>query len=119
MKFLLDVNVSRTTAEWLAQLGHEAACVADTDCRMSDDGILAWAVRESGVIITTDLDLEEMIWLESRPHCGVLRLENLPRSPRQQLLASTLADYGKELADGAIVIAAHRHIRVRRPHTLP
>ena len=116
MKVLLDVNVSRTTADWLKQLGHEAACVADADCRMPDDGILAWAVRERRVIITTDSDFEEMIWLEARPHCGVLRLENLPRAARQQLLTSTLADYGKELADGAIVIATRRDIRVRRPH---
>ena len=115
MKFLLDVNVNRATAEWLAQLGHEAACVADADCRMPDDRILAWAVRERRVIITTDLDFEEMIWLEGRPHCGLLRLENLPRAARRRLLESTLAAYGEQLAGGAIVIATRRHIRVRRP----
>lgn len=115
MKFLLDVNVSRATANWLTALGHETACVGDVDCRMADDHILAWAVRERRVIVTTDLDFEEMIWRERRPHCGVLRLENLPRAARQQSLTTILAAYGKDLADGAIVIAARRHIRVRRP----
>ncbi len=76
------------------------------------DGILAWAVRESRIIVTTDLDFEEMIWLAARPQGGVLRLENVPRAARQQLLASTLAEYGTELAEGAI--ATGRHIRVRR-----
>jgi len=72
-------------------------------------------VRERRAIVTTDLDFEEMIWLEARAHCGVLRLENLPRAARRQLLESVLAHHGNELADGAIVIATRRHIRVRRP----
>ena len=114
MRFLLDVNVNRSIADWLKQLGHEASCVADADCRMTDASILAWAVRENRVIITTDLDFEEMIWLERRPHCGLLRLENLPRAARNHLLASTLAHYSTELAKGSIVIATRRHIRVRR-----
>ncbi len=115
MKFLLDVNVSRATGQWLGELGHEAISVADTDCRMPDDQILAWAVREGCVLITSDLDFEEMIWRENRPHRGVLRLENLPRVARRRLLSATLATCEQALAEGAIVIATRRHIRIRQP----
>ncbi len=83
-------------------LGHDVIQVADTDSRMQDDDIRSWAVREQRIIITTDRDFEEMIW---REHCGVLRLENLPRNLRRTLLDDVLCHHYQDLASGAIVIA--------------
>ena len=80
---------------------------------MADNDILEWAVREQRVIVTTDLDFESMIWREGRRHCGLLRVENLPRSARDVLLKNTLACYESDLQDGAIVIATRRHTRIR------
>ena len=85
MKFLLDVNASATLSSLLQDLGHDIVCVRDVDRKMSDSDILAWAVRENRIIITTDSDFEQLIWLQERIHCGVLRLENLPRSERMAL----------------------------------
>ena len=45
---------------------------------MADGDILAWAVQEQRISVTTDVDFEEMIWREGKAHCGLLRLENLP-----------------------------------------
>jgi len=80
--FLLDVNASGAVARWLIDRGHNVAEVGQTDPRMRDDKILNWAVRENRIIVTTDNDFEEMIWRQGKYHCGVLRLENLPRSER-------------------------------------
>ena len=55
-----------------------------------------------------------MIWLEGRPHAGVLRLENLPRKERKALLEDVLTHYNQELASGAIVIATSKKIRIRK-----
>jgi predicted nuclease of predicted toxin-antitoxin system len=115
VKVLLDVNAGRAISDLLANLGYDVAWVADSDPRMRDGAILDWAMRERRVVITTDKDFEEMIWRESRPHCGVLRLESLPRVARLQPLQETLTRYQRDLADGAIVIASRRHIRLRRP----
>jgi predicted nuclease of predicted toxin-antitoxin system len=54
MKFLLDVNVSRSIVPWLVDMGHDVALVTERDRRMSDDRILDWAVREQRIIITAD-----------------------------------------------------------------
>ena len=114
MRFLTDVNASGALARWLQDLGHDVIQVADRDAGLPDDEILQWAVQEQRIIITTDNDFEKMIWRQGKPHCGVLRLENLPRAERKTLLESVLANYAEFLASGAIVIAQTRKVRIRR-----
>ncbi|MDQ7837646.1 MAG: DUF5615 family PIN-like protein [Thermodesulfobacteriota bacterium] len=115
MKFLLDVNASGSVAHWLIQLGHDVAEVSRKNPRMSDDEILSWAVQERRILVTTDNDFEEMIWRQGKPHCGVLRLENLPRSERKALLYDVLGRHSRDLESGAIVIALSTKFRVRKP----
>ena len=115
MKFLVDVNASGATVTLLEELGYDVTQVVTVDGRMSDEAILQWALGEARIVVTTDQDFEEMIWRAQKAHCGVLRLENVPRAARKQLLVDTLAQYGKELAAGAIVVATTRKVRVRWP----
>lgn len=115
MRFLLDVNASGALSDHLLNLGHDVLAVRDVDTTMADSDILAWALREQRIIITTDSDFEQMIWMQGRQHCGVLRLENLPRSERLQLLREVLHEFASELEAGAIVIATQSKIRIRRP----
>jgi predicted nuclease of predicted toxin-antitoxin system len=114
MKFLVDVNAGGALSAWLTAAGHEVAEVTKRDPRMKDIDILHWAVDEQRVIVTTDQDFEERIWREQEPHCGVLRLENLPRRQRLDLLKDVLAHHAGDLQDGAIVIAQSRRIRIRK-----
>jgi predicted nuclease of predicted toxin-antitoxin system len=115
MNFLLDVNASGVVAHFLADMGHDVIEVGRVDPRMSDSEILRWAVRESRVIVTTDNDFEEMVWRQGRMHCGILRLENLPRAERILLLRDVLERHGPDLSSGAIVIASSMKYRVRKP----
>ena len=115
MRFLLDVNASGALAGWLMELGHDVVRVSDKDPRMTDEDILSWAVRNRRIIITTDGDFEELIWRESKPHRGALRLENLPRAERKILLQDVLDLHSPDLESGAIVIASTKKVRVRRP----
>ncbi len=114
MNFLLDVNASGAVARWLIHLGHDVAEVGQKDPRMSDDKILSWAVRDRRIIVTTDNDFEEMIWRQGKSHCGVLRLENLPRFERMILLNDVLDRHAKDLEAGAIVIALRTKFRIRK-----
>jgi predicted nuclease of predicted toxin-antitoxin system len=114
VKFLTDVNASGILAQWLVERGHDVSVVSDKDPRMTDDDILNWAVEEQRIIITTDNDFEEMVWRERRLHCGILRLENLPRAERKLLLEEVFELYSRELLSGAIVIAQKKRFRVRR-----
>lgn len=115
MKFLTDVNASGSLAQWLIDQGHDVSQVADRNASLSDDEILRWAVEEQRIIITTDKDFEEMIWRRGRVHCGVLRLENLPRTARKALLEEVLTHHAQALASEAIVIAQAKKIRIRMP----
>jgi predicted nuclease of predicted toxin-antitoxin system len=114
MRFLLDMNASGALLSLLLDSDHDVACVRDVDRKMSDSEILNWAVREKRIIITTDSDFEQMIWVQERLHCGVLRLENLPRSERVSLFQDVLTSYGQDLEAGAVVIATKQKIRIRR-----
>lgn len=114
MRFLVDVNASGVVAHWLKERGHNVREVANTDPGMDDARILAWAVAEDRVIVTTDQDFEELIWREGKQHSGLLRLENLPRAERIGLLADVLEHYHRELQSGAIVIASRNKIRIRK-----
>jgi predicted nuclease of predicted toxin-antitoxin system len=114
VNFLLDVNASGAVSKWLVKRGHDVVEVGLKDPKMSDREILEWAVKENRIIITTDNDFEEMIWRQGRPHCGVLRLENLPRPERIMLLSDVLDLYSRDLESGAIVIALSNKFRVRK-----
>ena len=114
MNFLLDVNASGAVARWLIHLGHDVVEVGQKNPGMSDNEILSWAVMERRIIVTTDNDFEEMIWRQGKPHCGVLRLENLPRSDRIVLLRDVLDRHSRDLESGAIVIALRTKFRVRK-----
>jgi predicted nuclease of predicted toxin-antitoxin system len=114
MKFLSDVNASGALFKLLLELGHDIASVNQVDSEMSDDQILDWAVQAERIIITTDSDFEQMIWLQGRIHFGVLRLENLPRSERLLLFQEVLANYAEDLGAGVVVIATQRKIRIRK-----
>ncbi|MCA9993588.1 MAG: DUF5615 family PIN-like protein [Anaerolineales bacterium] len=114
MRFLVDVNASGALSRWLSEHGHDVAEVIKRDQRMRDEDILRWAIDEQRIIVTTDQDFEENIWREQQSHCGVLRLENLPRRERLALLEDVLARHYQDLVEGAIVIALSRKVRVRR-----
>ena len=73
MKFLIDVNASRSLGNRLVAQGYDVAYVGEVDPKMIDEDILAWAVREQRVILTTDNDFEQMIW-------GVIKSDGFRRS---------------------------------------
>lgn len=115
MKFLVDVNASGSVVDRLMSLGHDVIQVVAKDPRMKDEDVLCWANDEQRIVVTTDRDFEEMIWREGKPHCGLLRLENLPRAERMALLNDVLHYHSQDLVSGSIVIANSGKIHVRKP----
>jgi len=114
LKFLTDVNASGAVTKWLNDYGYDTIGVGDRDHKMSDTEIIKWAYEEKRVIVTTDKDFEEIIWLGGKEHAGVIRLENVPRNERILLLKETLEKYSDDLRNGAIVIATRNKFRVRK-----
>ncbi len=81
MRFLLDVNAGVAVRNFLENSNHDVVVVAD---------ILKWAFKENRVIVSTNKDFEKMIWQHRKKHSGVLRLENLNKSERVELLKETI-----------------------------
>ena len=119
MKFLLDANVAGSVSIYLKESGHDIAEVINKDPRMLDKDILAWALKENRILVTTDKDFEELIWQQGQNHCGVLRIENLPRLERMALVKDVLMQQAENLESGLIVIATQKKIRIRKPFFQP
>ena len=66
--------------------------------------------KRNRILVTTDKDFEEMIWQQGQNHCGVLRIENLPRLERMALVKDVLTQHGEDLKSGSIVIATQKKI---------
>lgn len=114
MKLLIDVNVGGPVTEWLSNSGHDVVEVRHIDSGMTDSAILDCAIKENRIIVTTDNDFEKMIWQQQKANCGLLRLENLPRSERLDLIKDVFAHHEKDLLSGYIVIANKDKYRVRK-----
>lgn len=114
LKFLIDVNASGAVAEYLKERSFDVLEIRNIDPEMADESILDIGLKQSRVIVTTDKDFEEMIWLQNREHPGILRLENVPRIERLKLLEDVLDKYSQVLEDGGIIIAETHKFRVRR-----
>lgn len=113
MRFLLDACAGGTLVTWLRERGHDAIRVQDRDDRMKDSDVLAWAYDEGRVVITTDKDFGELAVALGQPHCGIVRLPDVPRATRFDLMAQLLDRYDEEIRDGAILTVGLTRVRVR------
>lgn len=78
MKFLLDENIGKQVARLLQNLDHTALRIREINPGIPDYEVLALAVSEEAILITSDRDYGELIFKEKQPHTGViyLRLED-------------------------------------------
>ena len=82
MNVLIDVSAGQIVGNAIRRLGHDVLHVRDVDPRMADIDILAWAVRESRLVVSMDKDFGELVYRSGLPHAGVLLL---PWKPRERL----------------------------------
>jgi predicted nuclease of predicted toxin-antitoxin system len=73
MRFLADENFPASAVEELSKAGHDVAWVRRLFPGMSDPDVLAWAIRESRVLLTFDKDFGELAWAARLPPmCGII-----------------------------------------------
>lgn len=117
MKLLLDTCVSPRTRDALAAAGHDTIWTGDWNPDPGDEAILAFAQRESRILITLDKDFGELAVVFGRPHSGIVRLVDLHPSRHAPVCEEVLARYGSELVSGAIVTVTADRTRLRPPDT--
>lgn len=80
IRFLLDMGLAQSSAEFLRSRGHDAVHLRDQGLeRLPDDQIVAKAQDESRTIITHDLDFGRIVALsgDAVPSIVTLRLINM------------------------------------------
>lgn len=114
MNFLVDRCTGTTLARWLREQSHD---VVEAHERSPDPGdlvLLAWAHAEGRILITNDKDFGELVFLHEHPHCGLVRLPDVPAQARIDIMRQLLANHSGDLISGAIITVRGGRIRITR-----
>lgn len=116
MRFLVDICAGRRLADWLRGAGHDVVEAHTIGKGPGDAELLRLAAREARILVTIDTDLGALVVMGATPHCGIVRLPDVPSGRRMELMAQLLARHREEeLADAIIVIRGDRICIARWP----
>jgi predicted nuclease of predicted toxin-antitoxin system len=113
MKLLLDTCVWGKAKTELSLAGHDVIWGGDWESDPGDAEILSMARSDGRVLITLDKDFGELAVVRRIPHCGILRLVNIPARSQAKFCLKILAKYGGDLEDGAIITSDGERVRIR------
>lgn len=114
MKFLLDVCASsHSLRALLTHLGHDVRLVGESDPRSSDETILGLASKEGRLVVTLDKDFGELVFIQRRPHAGIIRFLDMPIAEQVAAMHELLSNYRTDLESGAMIVVTRGRIRVR------
>jgi predicted nuclease of predicted toxin-antitoxin system len=115
MKVLLDSCLWGGVRDALVAAGHDVAWTGDWAVDPGDDEILAFAHREVRVLVTLDKDFGRLLFLQGRPHAGIVRLVSLSTRQQVRVCLRVLAEQGAKLAACAVITAESDRVRIRLP----
>ena len=93
MRFVIDENMSSVTAAMLRDAGHDVIAIAGVAPKLPDPEVMAWAVRESRILVTFDTDYGSLIYehgFPPPPAVVLFRLANMPIAEIAEFVAHTL-----------------------------
>ena len=115
MKFLIDVCVGVYIEQRLIRhFSDDFLCVRDINPRMEDSEILKLARSQQRIIITSDKDFGDLIFLKNLEHSGVLllRFDELNFEEKAEKLITILTDFRSQLINHFSVYQSDK-IRIR------
>lgn len=110
LKFLVDESSGIKLAQFLQRAGFDVISVIKTMPGAQDEEILAWAFRDSRILVTNDKDFGSLIERRKFSHAGVILLRLRDDTPSARILAlqSLITKFGEGLKDKFIVATEHR-----------
>jgi predicted nuclease of predicted toxin-antitoxin system len=114
MKFLIDRCAGQLLAQWLRSQGHDVVESRERGADPGDRILLEWAANESRILITIDTDFGQLVFLENRPHCGLVRLPDVPARERIKLVEDLLNRFSTELQESAIITVRGGRVRISK-----
>ena len=116
MRFLADMGISMKIVEWLRAKGYDVQHLREVGLqRLSDEDIFKKATSEQRIILTFDLDFEEIIALSGGKLVSVIlfRLHNTRTPYVLNRLACVLEESSESLKRGSIIIVEETRHRIR------
>lgn len=113
MRLLLDTCISARARRALDALGHDVKHTADWPADPGDAVILAHALQEGRILVTLDKDFGELAIVHGEPHCGIVRLVDLPAADQGPACHQALVRHGDALVAGGIVTVEPGRLRLR------
>jgi len=114
VRFLVDRCAGHTLADWLRGQRHDVIESRDRGDDPGDLIILQWAASEQRVLITIDKDFGELVFKEAKPHCGLVRLPDVPAEKRIELMTRVIREHEEALSSGALITVRGGRVRVSR-----
>lgn len=105
----------RASVERLHAAGHDVRWIGDGSVGADDSAVLAWAVSESRIVVTFDLDFGEIIFAKgARDVPGVVLCRFVPATAAEPgaLLAQQFARPDMKL-EGLFTVVTRDHVRQR------
>ncbi|MBI3098369.1 MAG: DUF5615 family PIN-like protein [Planctomycetes bacterium] len=119
MRFLIDRCAGHLLAEWLRARGHDVAESRDRGPDPGDRAVLGWAHAEGRVLITLDKDFGALIFGQSAPHSGLIRLPDVPAAVRITMMERVLDRHEADLMSSAVITVRGWRIRISRSEKSP
>jgi predicted nuclease of predicted toxin-antitoxin system len=113
VRLLLDSCVWGGARKELAVLGHDAIWAGDWPQDPGDEEILSRANAEERILVTLDKDFGELAIVRGRPHCGIIRLVNIPVRQFATVCHEILSRYSGDLASKSLITVTEDRIRIR------
>jgi predicted nuclease of predicted toxin-antitoxin system len=114
MRFLVDRCAGKTIADWLRSVGHDVVESRERGPDPGDSVLLEWAADEARVLVTIDTDFGQLVFLDRRPHAGLVRLPDVPATQRVLIMEDILARFEAELEQGMIITVQSGRVRISK-----
>jgi predicted nuclease of predicted toxin-antitoxin system len=113
MNLLVDVCSGRQLAAQLSNQGHDVNFAGDWIKTAEDEEIVRTAKSQQRIIITRDKDFGTLAVRDKLPHCGIVRLVELPPEQELALCLKVLNNHAQDLANGSLITVGRHRIRIR------
>lgn len=113
MKILLDTCVWGGVKEKLVTEGYDVIWAGEWTEDPGDEEILDRAHGEGRILVTLDKDFGELAVAQGCPHCGIVRLVDIPAQMQAVVCLWVLKRCVEELSKCAIVTADSRRMKIR------
>ena len=117
MKFLIDMPVSPSIAQWLEEQGHDAVHTFHSNLsQASDEEIINQAKKEGRIIVTADLDYSRLFAIagSGEPGLIIFRGGNYNEKEMLALIKKVITVVPAEDFLNSIIIVSKTRIRRRR-----